>query len=106
MTDCFGREVPQNNIEKLAKIKASLKQCSVTLTDLSNAVQGMVKAGAFARTSEVEMVDNAIAQIRNILKQRKPDALCTCRGDGCRKCGGVGFMEKTMFNVVVPNSDK
>ena len=106
VTDCFGREVPQNNIDKLMKIKSALKGCTASVNDLSVAIDRLKDVGGFARTSEVEMAMNALAQIRHIFKQRRPDALCTCRGDGCRKCGGVGFLEKTMFNVIVPDSDK
>jgi hypothetical protein len=104
--DCFGREIPQDNIEKQALIKSSLKVCSSILNDFALAVDKLVLVGGFARTSEVEQIDNAIDVIKHILKTRKPDALCTCRGDGCRKCGGVGFLEKTMFNVIIPESDK
>lgn len=104
--DCFGREIPQDNIEKQARIKNSLKACSVVLKELDVSIGKLVDAGGFARTSEIEQIGNAIQQIKHILKTRRPDALCTCHGDGCRKCGGVGFLEKTMFNVIIPESDK
>lgn len=104
--DCFGREIPQNNLEKRAKIEAKLKTARLALRDLDNAIKGIKEVGGFAYTSEEDMMHNAVAQIHYTLDKRKPDALCTCRGDGCTRCGGVGFLEKTQFNVIIPNTDK
>ena len=106
LTDCFGREIPQAHIEHFMQIKSALKYASSCVNDIAHAITRMQEIGAFAQTSELEQVLSALEQIRYVFRTRKPDALCTCRGDGCRRCGNVGFLEKNTFNVLIPQDEK
>lgn len=106
LTDCFGHEIPQDKVSAYLAIKNSLKVATSCLNEFRDAVAAVNASNAFANTSDLELILGAIAQIRSILRSRTPDALCSCRGDGCRICGGVGFLEKSMFELKVPKENQ
>lgn len=106
LTDCFGHEIPQDKVSAYLSIKNSLKVAMTHLNAFRDAVAEVNSSNAFSNTTDLELILGAIAQVRSILRSRTPDALCTCRGDGCRICGGVGFLEKSMFEIKVPKENQ
>lgn len=101
MKDCFGREIPQDIISKYIKIKTAVADASAVLKELTQAIEKLVKVNGFSSTNDVDIIRSNIESIKYILKERKPEALCTCRGDGCKVCGGTGFLAKEIFKTLI-----
>lgn len=104
--DCYKREIPQDHIHRYERLQEAVKVGFTTIKQFKKCVKELNDLHFFPHTQDVESIQSYIDCLNNILKFRNPEALCTCRGDGCHICGGVGFLSKKAFEVKVPESEQ
>lgn len=106
LVDCNGHEIPQDHTPRVKMMWQAIATTKGAIGGMKDALKDLAEAGLFGTTQDADIISTAIKQIESVLTTVKPDALCTCRGDGCRRCSGVGFLSATKYNILVPEPER
>ena len=90
------RDLVAEWLRQIADLKASIKHAAED-----------PELRAFA--APARKMDDVLADLdllRSRLKDRKPEALCRCNGEGCRVCDGRGFLTVKQYNVLIPEEER
>lgn len=105
-TDCNGTEIPQDNTDKYLALKSAMEDLKDVVTMLKGRIDSVISMNAVSHPGDVQTALAIIKQLNALVKDYTPDAVCTCRGDGCTRCHGVGFLSKKYFELFIPVEER
>lgn len=108
VTDSVGKEIPPEFWERHRRMESVVEEALQTVARLKSFITELQTEDlrAFPHKSIAVNLTAATDSIRAGLKDIKPECLCTCNGDGCRRCGGVGFLSLARYNAIVPEEER
>ena len=110
LKDELGQDIPVGRFAEYIQERLHIDEAVKTLRELKHGIQERAKREDFrAYSGPARKADDIVANLDiaiNSIKERKPEVLCRCNGEGCRACQGRGFMTKKQYQAIIPEEER
>lgn len=108
--DELGQDIPVGRFPEYIEERLHIAEVIKTLNSIKHAIQARAESADFrAYSGPARKADDIIANLDiaiNSIRERKPEVLCRCNGEGCRACQGRGFLTKKQYDVLIPEEER
>ena len=110
LRDELGQDIPVGRFAEYIQERLHIDEAVKTLRELKHGIQERAKREDFrAYSGPARKADDIVANLDiaiNSIKERKPEVLCRCNGEGCRACQGRGFLTKKQYQTIIPEEER
>lgn len=110
LRDELGQDIPVGRFPEYIEERLHITEAVKTLRELKKAIQDRAEKDDFrAYSGPARKADDIIANLDiaiNSIRERKPEVLCRCNGEGCRACQGRGFLTKKQYQTIIPEEER
>lgn len=110
LRDELGQDIPVGRFPEYVEERLHIAEVLKTLCGLKHAIQTRAESADFrAYSGPARKADDIIANLDiaiNSIRERKPEVLCRCNGEGCRACQGRGFLTKKQYQTIIPEEER
>lgn len=110
LKDDLGQDIPVGRFAEYIQERLHIDEAVKTLRALKHAIQARAEKGDFrAYSGPARKADDIVANLDiaiNSIRERKPEVLCRCNGEGCRACQGRGFLTKKQYQIIIPEEER
>lgn len=110
LKDELGQDIPVGRFAEYIQERLHIDEAVKTLRTLKHAIQARAEKTDFrAYSGPARKADDIVANIDiaiNSIRERKPEVLCRCNGEGCRACQGRGFLTKKQYQTIIPEEER
>ena len=110
LRDELGQDIPVGRFAEYIQERLHIDEAVKTLRALKHAIQARAESADFrAYSGPARKADDIVANLDiaiNSIKERKPEVLCRCNGEGCRACQGRGFLTKKQYQTIIPEEER
>lgn len=108
--DELGQDIPVGRFAEYIQERLHIDEAVKTLRTLKHAIQARAEKPDFrAYSGPARKADDIVANLDiaiNSIRERKPEVLCRCNGEGCRACQGRGFLTKKQYQIIIPEEER
>lgn len=108
--DEIGQDIPVGRFAEYIEERLHIDEAVKTLRTLKHAIQARAEKDDFrAYSGPARKADDIVANLDiviNSIRERKPEVLCRCNGEGCRACQGRGFLTKKQYQTIIPEEER
>lgn len=110
LRDEIGQDIPVGRFAEYIQERLHIDEAVKTLRTLKHAIQARAEKDDFrAYSGPARKADDIVANLDiaiNSIRERKPEVLCRCNGEGCRACQGRGFLTKKQYQTIIPEEER
>lgn len=110
LRDELGQDIPVGRFAEYIQERLHIDEAVKTLRTLKHAIQARAEKDDFrAYSGPARKADDIVANLDiaiSSIKERKPEVLCRCNGEGCRACQGRGFLTKKQYQTIIPEEER
>lgn len=110
LRDELGQDIPVGRFAEYIEERVHIAEAIKTLRTLKGAIKTRAERADFrAYSGPARKADDILADVDvliNRLKERTPEVLCRCNGEGCRACQGRGFLTKKQYQTIIPEEER
>ena len=110
LKDELGQDIPVGRFAEYIQERLHIDEAVKTLRTLKHAIQARAEKDDFrAYSGPARKADDIVANLDiaiSSIKERKPEVLCRCNGEGCRACQGRGFLTKKQYQTIIPEEER
>lgn len=110
LKDELGQDIPVGRFAEYIQERLHIDEAVKTLRALKHAIQARAEKDDFrAYSGPARKADDIVANLDiaiNSIRERKPEVLCRCNGEGCRACQGRGFLTKKQYQTIIPEEER
>lgn len=110
LRDELGQDIPVGRFPEYIEERLHIAEVIKTLNGIKHAIQARAESADFrAYSGPARKADDIVANLDiaiNSIKERKPEVLCRCNGEGCRACQGRGFLTKKQYQTIIPEEER
>ena len=110
LRDELGQDIPVGRFAEYIQERLHIDEAVKTLRALKHAIQARAESADFrAYSGPARKADDIVANLDiaiSSIKERKPEVLCRCNGEGCRACQGRGFLTKKQYQAIIPEEER
>ena len=110
LRDELGQDIPVGRFAEYIQERLHIDEAVKTLRALKYAIQARAESADFrAYSGPARKADDIVANLDiaiSSIKERKPEVLCRCNGEGCRACQGRGFLTKKQYQTIIPEEER
>ena len=110
LRDELGQDIPAGRFAEYIQERLHIDEAVKTLRALKHAIQTRAEKDDFrAYSGPARKADDIVANLDiaiNSIRERKPEVLCRCNGEGCRACQGRGFLTKKQYQTIIPEEER
>lgn len=108
--DELGQDIPVGRFAEYIQERLHITEVIKTLNSVKHAIQARAESADFrAYSGPARKADDIVANLDiaiNSIRERKPEVLCRCNGEGCRACQGRGFLTKKQYQTIIPEEER
>lgn len=108
--DEIGQDIPVGRFAEYIQERLHIDEAVKTLRALKHAIQARAEKEDFrAYSGPARKADDIVTNLDiaiSSIKERKPEVLCRCNGEGCRACQGRGFLTKKQYQTIIPEEER
>ena len=108
--DEIGQDIPVGWFPEYVQERLHIDEAVKSLRTLKHAIQARAEKDDFrAYSGPARKADDIVANLDiaiNSIRERKPEVLCRCNGEGCRACQGRGFLTKKQYQTIIPEKER
>ena len=110
LRDELGQDIPPGRFAEYIEERLHIAEAVKALRELKHGIQERAKREDFrAYSGPARKADDIVANLDiaiNSIRERKPEVLCRCNGEGCRACQGRGFLTKKQYQTIIPEEER
>lgn len=108
--DDIGQDIPAGRKAEYDEERAAVEGWLTILRRLKSGIKaaaGEERLRAFhAPARKMDDVLHDIDILAASIKERRPECLCKCNGEGCRVCDGRGFLTRKQYELLIPEDER
>ncbi len=108
--DEIGQDIPAGRKAEYDEERAAVEGWLTILRRLKSGIKAAAeepRLRAFhAPARRMDDVLHDIDILAASIKERRPECLCKCNGEGCRVCDGRGFLTRKQYEVLIPEDER
>lgn len=108
--DDIGQDIPAGRKAEFDEERAAVEGWLTILRRLKSGIKAAAeeeRLRAFhAPARKMDDVLHDIDILAASIKERRPECLCKCNGEGCRVCDGRGFLTRKQYEVLIPEDER
>lgn len=108
--DEIGQDIPAGRKAEYDEERAAVEGWLTILRRLKSGIKAAAeepRLRAFhAPARRMDDVLHDIDILAASIKERRPECLCKCNGEGCRVCDGRGFLTRKQYELLIPEDER
>lgn len=108
--DDIGQDIPAGRKAEYDEERAAVEGWLTILRRLKSGIKAAAeeeRLRAFhAPARRMDDVLHDIDILAASIKERRPECLCKCNGEGCRVCDGRGFLTRKQYELLIPEDER
>lgn len=107
--DALGHEIPPARVEEYDMLRSRIQGYLTKISAMRSEIEALFKNKERPFVDRQTVVLHLLGGLDTCydrLKGFKIEAVCTCQGDGCKRCLGNGFLTLEDYKTIIPHEEQ